>query len=191
MKLRTHFIIAKIAAEYAGFTFWKRNAFCIGSLIPDLSPMQFVHRHFYVKSGKYVQKKLEQLSGKNSLFTLLVYGEMAHYVSDFCCSVHSGGGIGNIREHIQYERALNCYALEKYDLLKAECESRREQQDLTSVLDCYHHSQKYNLHTDLSFAVRACVDVCMKIYFPQKMHTAIRSRIGDGGVHYGCRNSSI
>lgn len=155
-----------------------------GSLIPDLSPMQFVHRHFYAKSGKYVQKKLEQLSGKNSLFTLLVYGEMAHYVSDFCCSVHFGGSIGNIREHIQYERELNRYALEKYDLLKAECESRREQQDLTSVLNCYCHSQKFELHTDLSFAVKACVDVCMKVYFPRKTHTVIRAGIGDRGFHY-------
>lgn len=191
MKLRTHFIIAKIAAEYAGFTFWKRNAFCVGSLIPDLSPMQFIHRHFYAKSGKYVQKKLEQLSGKNSLFTMFVYGEIAHYVSDFCCSVHSGGSIGNIREHIQYERALNRYALKKYDLLKAKCESRKEQQDLTSILDCYHHSQKFDLHTDLSFAVRACVDVCIKVYCPQKTHTAIRSGIGDGGVHYECSDWSI
>lgn len=57
MKLRTHFIIAKIAAEHTGFTFLEKTAFCIGSLIPDLSPMQFVHRHFYAKSGKYVQKK--------------------------------------------------------------------------------------------------------------------------------------
>lgn len=191
MKLRTHFIIAKIAAEHTGFTFWEKTAFCIGSLIPDLSPMQFVHRHFYAKSGKYVQKKLEQISGRNSLFTLLVYGKMAHYVSDFCCSVHSGGAIGNIREHIQYERALNCYAFEKYDLLKSECESRIEQQDLTSVLDCYHHSQKYDFHTDLNFAVRACVNVCMKVYYPRKTQAAIQSGIGDGGVYYSCRNSSI
>ena len=61
MKLRTHFIIAKIAAEHTGFTFLEKTAFCIGSLIPDLSPMQFVHRHFYAKSGKYVQEKLERI----------------------------------------------------------------------------------------------------------------------------------
>lgn len=149
------------------------------------------HRHFYVKSREYVQKKLKQLSGRNSLFTLLLYGKMAHYVSDFCCSVHSGGGVGNIREHILYERALNRYALEKYDLLKAECDSWRERKDLTSVLNCYHHSQKFDFYTDLSFAVKACVDVCMKVYFSRKTHTAIRSGIGDGGVRYGCRNSGI
>lgn len=162
MKLRTHFIIAKIAAEYAGFTFWERNAVCIGSLIPDLSPMQFIHRHFYAKSGEYVQKKLERLSGRNSLLALLIYGKMAHYVCDFCCSVHSSGSIGNIREHIQYERALNHYALEKYDLLKAECENFREHKDLPAVLNNYHNSQKFDLHTDLSFAIKACVNICEK-----------------------------
>ena len=60
------------------------------------------------------------------------------------------------------------YSLEKYDLLKAECEIRREQQNLTSVLNCYSHSQKFDFHTDLSFAVMACVDICMKIYIPRK-----------------------
>lgn len=136
------------------------------------------------KIRKICTKKLEQLSGKKSLFTIFVYGKMAHYVSDFCCSVHSGGSIGNIREHIQYEHALNRYAQEKYDLLKAECKSRKEQQDLTSVLDCYHHSQKYDFHTDLSFAVRACIDVCMKVFCPRKTHTAIRAGIGEGGVQW-------
>ena len=31
MKLRTHFIIAKIAAEHTGFTFLEKTAFCIGT----------------------------------------------------------------------------------------------------------------------------------------------------------------
>lgn len=70
------------------------------------------------------------------------------------------------------------YSLEKYDLLKAECEIRREQQNRTSVLNCYSHSQKFDFHTDLSFAVMACVDICMKIYIPRKPHTEIT--IGTG-----------
>lgn len=71
MKLQTHFIIAKIAAEKAGLTAVKKTVFCIGSLIPDLSPMQFIHRHFYRQSGEYIMKKLERLSGKNSIFRFL------------------------------------------------------------------------------------------------------------------------
>lgn len=155
-------MISKIAAEYTGFSFLERIIFCIGSLLPDLSPMQFIHRHFYGKSGRYVQKKLERLSGRDTLTALLTYGKMAHYVSDFCCSVHTDDCIGNVREHIFYERALNFYILENYDIIKAECLSETKHTDLNSILSCYRQSQKYDLHTDLSFAVNACISICMK-----------------------------
>lgn len=194
MKLRTHFLIAKIASENSGFTFWERSVFCVGSLIPDLSPMQFIHRHFYAKSGKYVEKKLKQISGKNSLLGLMVYGKMAHYVSDFCCSVHSGGGIGDIHEHIQYERALNYYALENYELLKSECMEQIKQQSLKNVLNQYNHSIKSDLHNDLIFAIKACVEVCeMTKYtsYSQNSCAGIQSSIIDAAVHYSCSDSGV
>lgn len=191
MKLQTHFMIAKIAAEYSGFTFWERSMFCIGSLIPDLSPMQFVHCHFYASSGEYVQKKLKSIAGKNSLSALLTYGKMAHYISDFCCSVHSGNGIGNVREHILYERALNCYALEKRDLLKAECEGLSKHQEFTSILNDYHHSKRYDFNTDLIFAIRACVGICDKASYSRKTQKSVPIEIADGGIHYGCHSSNI
>lgn len=80
MKLRTHFIIAKIAAEHTGFTFLEKTAFCIGSLIPDLSPMQFVHRHFYAKSGKYVQKSWNEFQ-EGILYLRCLYTEKWHIMS--------------------------------------------------------------------------------------------------------------
>lgn len=126
--------------------------------------MQFVHTHFYAKSGGYVQKTLKRLSGKSSFAALLTYGKTAHYVSDFCCSVHFGGGIGNVREHIMYERALNCYALKNQDLLRAECRGPIKRGDLDSVLNEYSQSQKYNPYTDLILAVKACISVCEKAY---------------------------
>ena len=87
-----------------------------------------------------------------------------HYVSDFCCSVHFGGEIGNVREHIIYERALNCYALKNQDLLRAECRGPIKRGDLDSVLNEYSQSQKYNPYTDLILAVKACISVCEKAY---------------------------
>lgn len=164
MKLRTHFIIAKIAAEKCGFSFWERNAFCIGSLISDLSPMQFVHRHFYLASGEYVHKKLESLSGRHSLFALLLYGEMAHYVSDFCCSVHADNSIGNVREHILYERRINRYAVENMEQLIVECEQFGGAQELDKALEDYYGSVKYDFHTDMIYAVKASMGVCTKAF---------------------------
>ncbi len=187
MKLRTHFMIAKIAAENSGFSFWERNIFCIGSLIPDLSPMQFIHRHFYASSGEYVQKKLEHLSGRNSFYALLTYGKMAHYVSDFCCSVHADNKIGNVREHIIYERELNQYTVKNYERLKKECAVFGRSQELTGVLKGYFNSKRYDFDTDLTFAVRASMGVCVKAYCPRKTHTPA----ADTGISYGRNNSVI
>lgn len=194
MKLRTHFLIAKIASENSGFTFWERNVFCVGSLIPDFSPMQFIHRHFYAKSGEYVEKKLKQISGRNSLLVLMVYGKMAHYVSDFCCSVHSGGGIGNIHEHIQYERALNYYALENYELMKYQCMEQIKQQSLKNILNQYNNSIKSDFHTDLTFAIKACIEVCemtKSTSYAQNSYAGIQSSIIDETVYYGCSDHGI
>lgn len=165
MKLRTHFIITKIAAEYCDASFWQKTIFCIGSLIPDLSPMQFIYRHFYSCSGNYVFRKLEELSGKTSPYAILTYGKMAHYLSDFCCSVHSGNGVGNIREHILYERQLNRYAVENYEQLKTECSGYQEVSD---IIDNYFHSKKYNFHNDMIFSIKACISVYEKAFCLKK-----------------------
>lgn len=85
-------------------------------------------------------------------------------MSDFCCSVHFGGELGNVREHIIYERALNCYALKNQDLLRAECRGPIKRGDLDSVLNEYSQSQKYNPYTDLILALKACISVCEKAY---------------------------
>ncbi|WP_124098297.1 zinc dependent phospholipase C family protein [Ruminococcus sp. Marseille-P6503] len=160
MKLQTHLIIARLAAEKSGLTPIKRAAFCIGSLIPDLSPMQFIHRHFYRQSGGYIIRKLEKLSGKSSFFSMLELGKAAHYVSDFCCSVHFNGEIGNVRRHILYERRLNRYAVEKYALLKSECSSLKALQSVKDVLSEYFRNEKFSFHTDIIYAVKACAAVC-------------------------------
>lgn len=160
MNLPTHYIIAKLAAENAGLTLVKRTAFCIGAMLPDLSPNQFIHRHFYRKSGEYIMKKLQRLSGKSSVFSLLAMGKAAHYVSDFCCSVHFGGSIGNARQHLLYEQQLHRYAAEKYPTLKAECSSFTGSHSVQDALSEYFDDEKFDFHTDLIYAVKACYAIC-------------------------------
>lgn len=191
MKLRTHFIIAKIAAEHTELSVLERSVFCIGSLIPDLSPMQFIHCHFYSKSGKYVLRKLEKLSGKSSLAALLAYGKMAHYVSDFCCSVHYSGSVGDIQEHILYERALNRYILKNRESLSDEFGSLSAHQNLNSVISDYDCCEKFDLHNDLSFAIKASFDVCRQACFSRKMRSQLRADIDGGAIQYGCRNTGV
>lgn len=163
MKLRTHFIIAKIAAECVGLTKAECIAFCVGSLIPDLSPMQFVHRHFYESSGEYVLSKLNKLSNRQSLLSLFEYGKMAHYLSDFCCSVHVGGNIGNVREHMSYERKLNRYALENYETFRSQYFKDLKMTDINNILSSYFNAPKFDFYTDIIFAVKVCCKVCETI----------------------------
>lgn len=160
MKLRTHYILTKIAAEYSGLSFLERSAFCIGSLIPDLSPTQFIHPHFYARSAGYVQSRLESTANRGLLARLFEYGKMAHYASDFCCSVHSSGGVGNVREHILYERALNRYAKKNKELLKAEFKGLIKRQSLTAIVNDYRSDKSFDFYTDMLFAVKGCFSIC-------------------------------
>lgn len=153
-------MIAKIAAEKSGFTKTKQMIFCIGALIPDLTLMQLVHPHFYSRSGKYIINKINKLSGRTSIYALLELGKSAHYVSDFCCSAHFGGGIGNVFEHILYERNLNVYAAENYSELQGECSLFHDEKSPENVLNEYFQGEKFNFHTDFIAAVRACMSIC-------------------------------
>lgn len=164
MKLRTHYIIAKIAADHAELSFLERSVFCIGSLIPDLSPVQFIHPHFYAKSAAYVKDKLEQADGRRRLSKLFTYGKMAHYASDFCCSVHFSGGIGNVHQHIVYERKLNRYARSNKAALRKELADVEVRQGLKAILSGYGSSEKFDFHTDMSFAIRCCISLCERAY---------------------------
>lgn len=131
MKPRTHDRIAGIAAAQADFSPLERHLFCLGAAIPDYLPTQFLHRHFYQKSADYVFRKLQKYSGRTSLFALFRLGELTHYMSDFCCSVHRSGGIGNPRLHLSYERQMQRYFMGKSGLVYC-----REPDDADSA-DCH------------------------------------------------------
>lgn len=161
MKLKTHYIISKIAAEKQnGLSPCQIRLFCIGSVLPDLSPMQFIHRHFYAKSADFVFMKLKKLNGKSSAMAMLAYGNMAHYCSDFCCSVHFQGSVGNPIKHLQYEKALAEFAGKHLKELaeKEYCPSTYSR--LTDLYSDYNNTEKYNCICDLSMAIQACMLIC-------------------------------
>lgn len=103
MKPRTHYLIAKIAAIQENLSPIERWLFCLGAAIPDYLPTQFFHRHFYQKSAAYVFQKIETYRNRSSLWSIFKLGELTHYTSDFCCSVHRSGTIGNAWIHLFYE----------------------------------------------------------------------------------------
>lgn len=128
MKKRTHLNIARLSIENKAPSYKNINSklvykglFCLGTILPDFSIMQFVHPHYYIKSADYIFSKLIRIKEKpyNSIADALVLGKIVHYLSDYCCYVHHNGGIGNISKHALYESKLNKYVLENYqDLCK-------------------------------------------------------------------------
>lgn len=167
MKLRTHFLIADITARRCRLSGIRRAAFCIGSLIPDLTFTQLTHPHFFSCSGKYVLRRVKSLSGHSSIAAYLELGKMAHYASDFCCSVHLGRNIGSIREHLLYERRLNRFAVNNYrSLLKKSMQLPHS--SFEDALAAFRSGSKYDFETDFLASVRACTAICASAGAPAK-----------------------
>lgn len=80
MKLRTHYLIAKIAAIQENLSPIERWFFCLGAAIPDYLPTQFFHRHFYQKSAAYVFQKIETYRNRSSLWSIFKLGELTHFL---------------------------------------------------------------------------------------------------------------
>lgn len=188
MKLKTHYMLSRIASEnQSGLSLLQKKAFCIGSLLPDLSPMQFIHRHFYTKSAKYVFKKLRRLYGKNSLASMLAYGKMAHYCSDFCCSVHRDGKIGNPSEHIKYESALEIFAINNKSKIKECIRKGTNGLKLHEIFNTYNSSLKYNYLYDLNMALKACSIICAgAVYNKNVSHKTVPFNTGESNTAEVC-----
>lgn len=160
MKTKTHFLIAKIAAIRAGLNSAEQLVFSLGAAAPDLLLTQFLHPHFYQSSAKYVFRRLMRLENKSTFSALFRLGEMAHYVSDFCCAAHADGKIGNIREHISYELRLQKYFIDNYSKLMSAVNKQNKYQALEKVIDEYLNGEDKGYYRDICSAVRASIAVC-------------------------------
>ena len=116
MKVRTHFHLAKLALKNIKTKYPKDfslNMFYIGTIIADCSWLPYTNPHFHKKSFKYVEDKLEKLINKRKFnaYNSLQFGIIIHYLCDFCCYSHISGGIGDVGDHIIYERKIQKYLL--------------------------------------------------------------------------------
>lgn len=173
MKVGTHYKMAKIAinrlhnslADHIHFGI-RAKLFCIGTILPDLSINQFIHRHFYPLSGNYIEMKIKRLakSSRTGFIQALRAGAIAHYLSDFCCTVYASGGIGNVKEHLHYEREIHRYVKAKSDIFSeghALINSFSQiHEEVFSQVESYHEQKQHGCATD----VRACVQICENLY---------------------------
>ena len=101
-----------------------------------------------------------RLENKSTFLALFQLGEMAHYVSDFCCAVHADGKIGNIREHVSYELRLQKYFIDNYSKLMSAVNKQNKNQALEKVIDEYLNGEDKGYYRDICSAVRASIAVC-------------------------------
>ncbi len=122
MKVRTHIKLAELAfnnnikvipQEFSKFMF------NFGLVMVDQSWHVKTHPHYVQKSLGYVLEKIEKLVSvkKFNAYYSMQLGIVVHYLCDFCCNAHISGSVGNIPYHLKYERDLQKYLLENYDVL--------------------------------------------------------------------------
>ncbi|WP_051560466.1 zinc dependent phospholipase C family protein [Clostridium beijerinckii] len=123
MKVKTHVKIAELAFSNSikvvpnGFS---KFMFNFGLVMVDQSWHVKTHPHYRQKSFKYVIEKIEELLSVkrfNGYYSMQL-GIVIHYLCDFCCNAHISGSIGNITNHIKYERELQRYLLNNFDNLR-------------------------------------------------------------------------
>jgi len=123
MKVKTHVKIAELAFSNnikvmpEGFS---KFMFNFGLVMVDQSWHVKTHPHYMKKSLVYVIEKIEKLLSVkrfNGYYSMQL-GIVVHYLCDFCCNAHISGSVGNIPYHLKYERDLQRYLLDNYDILR-------------------------------------------------------------------------
>ncbi len=116
LDITTHFRIARSALKDREMSSMReslsRGLVVAGTVMMDLSPWRFRHRHFYSLSRNYTYQKMyeviDKLSEKETLcltdwFTL---GGILHYMMDYFCQVHQDESSYETLSHMRYERRL-------------------------------------------------------------------------------------
>ncbi|MHC1681497.1 MAG: zinc dependent phospholipase C family protein [Clostridiaceae bacterium] len=123
MKVKTHVKIAELAFSNntnnipKGFS---KFMFNFGLTMTDSSWHVKTHPHYMQKSLKYIIEKIEKLLliKKFNGYYSMQLGIIVHYLCDFCCNAHKLGSVGNITYHVRYERELQKYLLNNFEILK-------------------------------------------------------------------------
>lgn len=133
MKVRTHFHLAKLSLRNLKPFYPKNfsiNMFYFGTILADCCWLAYTNPHFYKKSDKYVEEKLDDLleTKEFNWYNSLQLGIIIHYLCDFCCYSHITDSIGNVNEHMAYERKIQKYLLNNIKNLKTPKEKQIKKQ---------------------------------------------------------------
>lgn len=181
-----------------------KNAFYIGSILPDCKPSFLTKRHEITGTFDLVERGIEKLTqGYSSLddlstiyFTRL--GEVVHYIADYFTYPHNKEYMGNMKQHCIYEGQLK-HKLRSYikrirekDLRKwkasielEDMERFKSVSDICKFLREEHRNYiRRGIHSvdeDCKYIVGVCSKVVMAIFHvcmlsmePKRVYAAVR-----------------
>ena len=160
MKVRTHFHLAKLALKNIKTKYPK-----------DFSRLPYTNPHFHKKSFKYVEDKLEKLINKRKFnaYNSLQFGIIIHYLCDFCCYSHISGGIGDVGDHIIYERKIQKYLLDNISKISKMIVSKsyNNTQELKKFINSQIAKYKEGKHSfmwDIENSIEISSIVCSAVF---------------------------
>lgn len=188
MKVRTHFHLAKLSLRNLKPFYPKNfsiNMFYFGTILADCCWLAYTNPHFYKKSDKYVEEKLDDLleTKEFNWYNSLQLGIIIHYLCDFCCYSHITDSIGNVNEHMAYERKIQKYLLNNIKNLKTpkrktnkktikELKSRIKSQILK------YRKGKHCFIWDIQNCIEMSSDVCEVIFMQFKNRERVKQMVG-------------
>jgi len=136
MKVKTHVKLGELSllknrnALPKGFS---KFMFNFGLVMVDQSWLVKTHPHYMQKSLEYINKKIEMLLSvkKFNAYYSMQLGIVIHYLCDFCCNSHISSSIGNISYHLKYERELQKYLFNNFDIFKNRIHNKSNNLNLT------------------------------------------------------------
>ena len=122
MNTKSHRVLARLGAGAGGEKpprGFSMGMYVFGAAAADYGWIALTHPHYAHRSMDYVLRTLRSLSARRRLSRLssLRLGIVIHYLCDFCCRVHEPEHLTGLREHVDYEIALQKRLLQRQEEL--------------------------------------------------------------------------
>ncbi len=181
MDVSTHLEIAKIVKKAVEEQFpikLDTTGFYYGAIKPDISPELVKILHYKKDSFNYIKQEIKKLWETKPIGTMKYsrhlserLGVIMHYITDYFCYVHSDHYQGSMFLHCLYELELAVYCKVKARKLKInnDCGKSnilRNYNDLGHYIEklhCEYMSKKPGKGLDISFALQACITLCLSM----------------------------
>ena len=150
-----------------------KNAFYLGSILPDLKPSFFTKRHTIEETFEDLMVEIKRITvdydidkGITSYYARHL-GVITHYLSDYCTFPHNSIFDGNIKDHVYYEKDLK-FKLREYVNREDAQRERIPGQNLHTFDEIIHfiektHKEYLNAIKVVQQDIHYILDLCFRV----------------------------